>query len=198
MYNYTNGAEKWKTRLTNFIKKQGDMFYPEDKGAVMVEICEALDVCNADQESFKAYLARWLGITLQMAPFTHDLIMPQLQHSAVRAAQTCVGPSNHNGGDYQCGMRWWKDGYDGKYGVGPQMAALNMISVLNAERVAPPYTGDTGGTSQGNPGLSTGDDSAKLPVYDDDDVTTADKAGAAILTIIVMLFVLGGGWWMIS
>jgi hypothetical protein len=198
MYNYTNGAVKWKTALDKFIKKQADTFYPEEKGSVMVEICEALNVCNADQESFKAYLARWLGVTVQMAPYTRDVIMPLLQHSAVRAAQTCNGPSNHNGGSYQCGMTWYHDGYDGKYGVGPQMAALNTISVLNAERVPPPYTSRTGGTSQGNPGLNTGDDSTRLPIFNDHKATTADKAGAAILTIMVLGGMLGGGYWMIS
>jgi hypothetical protein len=196
MYNYTNGAEKWKTALDKFIKKQSDTFYPQDKGSVMVEICEALNVCNADQESFKAFLARWLGITLQMAPYTHNVIMPILQHSAVRAAQTCNGPSNHNGGNFQCGMTWYHDGYDGKYGVGPQMAALNMISVLNAERVAPPYSSKTGGSSKGDPGINSGDDSAKLPVYHSD-ITAGDKAGAAILTMLVAGALLGGGWWMI-
>jgi hypothetical protein len=197
MYNYTNGAEKWKSALTKYISKSGDVFYPQDKGGVMVELCEHLELCDADQESFKAYFARWLGTAIQMAPFTHDLIMPKLSQSAVRAAQTCNGASNHNGGDYQCGMRWNFDGYDGKYGVGPQMTALNIVSVLNAARVPPPYASDTGGTSQGNPGLGTSDDTERLPVFREE-ITTGDRAGAAILTLIMGALSIGGAWWIIK
>jgi hypothetical protein len=163
----------------------------------MIEPCEYLAICNADQESFKAYLGRWLGTSLQMAPFTYDLIWPHLSKSAVRAAQTCVGLSQHNGGDHQCGMRWYMDGYDNKYGVGPQMSALNIISVLNAVRAPAPYTGVTGGTSQGNPGLNTQDDSKRLPIYQKD-VTMGDKAGAAILTLVVGVVWIGCAWWMIK
>lgn len=47
MYNYTNGAEKWRTELTKFINKVA-IFFPEEKGGVMVEICEANQVCDAD------------------------------------------------------------------------------------------------------------------------------------------------------
>lgn len=197
MYNYTNGADKWKTALTNFIDKSGDMFYPADKGGIMVEPCEQLAICNYDQESFKAYLGRWLGTSLQMAPFTYDLIWPKLSESAIRAAQTCNGASQHNGGDFQCGMRWYMDGYDGKYGVGPQMSALNIISVLNAARAPAPYTGHTGGTSQGDPGLNTQDDPKRLPIFKED-ITEGDKAGAAIVTVILVVLSICGAWWMIK
>jgi hypothetical protein len=197
MYNYTNGGEKWKSALTKFINKQGVLFYPPDKGDVMVEPCEQRDICNYDQESFKAYLSRWLGTSIQMAPFTYDLIMPKLSHSAIRAAQTCTGASRHNGGDYQCGMRWWQDGYDGKYSVGSQMCALNIVSVLNAASAPAPFSEHTGGTSKGNPGLNTNDDSTRLPVYHED-ITTADRAGAAIVTIMVAVFMIGGAWWIIA
>lgn len=197
MYNFTNGEEKWKTAIDKMLNKHYEKFYPDDKGKTMAEPCEHNDICNFDQESFKAYLGRWLGVTVQLAPAFRDRIMGPLQHSAVRAAQTCNGPSQHNGGDYQCGMRWWKDGYDNKPGVGPQMSALNIISVLNVDRVPPPYTHQTGGTSQGNPSLGSGDDSTRLPIFETD-ITTADKAGAAILTFVVLAVWIGGGWWMIK
>jgi hypothetical protein len=196
MYNYTNGGEKWKDALTKFLNKTS-IFYPEDKGGVMVEICEESGLCNADQESFKAYLARWLGITAQMAPEFAPQIMPLLQKSAVAAAQTCEGPSEHGGGPHQCGMKWWHQGFDGTGGVGPQMTALNVISVLNAQRVAAPYTGDNGGTSKGNPGLGSGDDQGRLPKFEKE-ITTADKAGAAIITIMVAVFFVAGSTWMLN
>jgi len=195
MYNYTNGADKWRNELTKFINKVA-IFFPEDKGGVMVEICEANIVCDADQESFKAYLARWLGITMQMAPEFTPQIMPKLQKSAVAAAQTCEGPSDHGGGNHQCGMSWWKQGWDNIKGVGPQMTALNVISVLNAQRVPPPYSRDTGGTSEGNPGLGSGNDADRLPKFQSE-ITTGDKAGAAILTILMFVLFVGGSVWIL-
>ncbi|RYN19637.1 Mannan endo-1,6-alpha-mannosidase [Alternaria arborescens] len=195
MYNYTNGAEKWRTELTKFINKVA-IFFPEEKGGVMVEICEANQVCDADQESFKAYLARWLGITMQMAPEFTPQILPKLQKSAVAAAQTCEGPSQHNGGPHQCGMKWYATGFDGIGGVGPQMTALNVISVLNAQRVPPPYSSNTGGTSEGNPGLGSGNDDDRLPKFQSE-ITTADKAGAAILTILMFALFAGGAVWIL-
>lgn len=196
MYNYTNGAEKWKTALSQFLNKS-EIFFPQDKGGVMIEVCEANQVCDTDQESFKAYLARWLGITLQVAPEFAPTIMPRLQKSAVAAAQTCEGPSQHNGGNHQCGMRWYNQGFDGIGGVGPQMTALNVISVLNAQRVAPPYKHSTGGTSKGDPGLGSGNDADRLPKFESD-ITTADKAGAAIVTILVAVGFIGGSVWIIN
>ncbi|KAK1918138.1 hypothetical protein P3342_000858 [Pyrenophora teres f. teres] len=79
------------------------------------------------------------------------------------------------------------------------MTALNVISVLNAQRVPPPYSQDNGGTSQGNPGLGSGgsDGGNKLPKFESD-ITTADKAGAAILTIMVAVMFVGGAYWMLS
>jgi hypothetical protein len=195
MYNYTNGAPKWDTALRKMLTKS-DQFFPAETGGVMVEICEHSVKCNADQESFKAYLGRWYGATIQMAPFTHDIIMPKLLKSAVRAAQTCTGPSQHNGGPYQCGMRWYMDGFDGTGGVGPQMSALNIISVLNAARTPPPYSSVTGGVSQGNPNLGTQVGPGSVPIFQGH-VTAGDKAGAALLTLLVAAGMLGGGWWMI-
>ncbi|KAF1945592.1 hypothetical protein EJ02DRAFT_395791 [Clathrospora elynae] len=200
MYNHTNGGEKWKTALTNFINKTS-IFFPEDKGGVMVEICEgqAKVVCNADQESFKAYLARWLGVTVQMAPYTRDMIMPRLQKSAVAAAQTCEGPSQNDGGPHQCAINWWSTGFTGAGvgGVGPQMTALNVISVLNVDRVAAPYSNKTGGTSKGDPSLGSGSGDDQLPKFEKD-ITTADQAGAAIVTIMVVALFLSCAWWMLS
>lgn len=195
MYNYTNGASKWRSALERHLNKT-DQFFPEYYKGIMTEVCEAKELCDTDQESFKAYLSRWLGVSIQMAPWTHDIIMPRLQTSAKAAAQTCVGASQHGAGNYACGMRWWWDGFDGWQGVGQQMTALNIISVLNVDRVAPPYTVRTGGESKGDPGLGTGSVDDDIPQLHKDVVTTADKAGASILTVLVLAFVSGGAWWL--
>ena len=94
-------------------------------------------------------------------------------------------------------MRWYKDGFDGFGGIGPQMSALNTVVVLNAPHAKPPVTNATGGTSSGNPTLGTGDDQRRIPV-ELTKATAGDKAGAAILTIIVATAWCGAGWWMVK
>ncbi|KAJ4332051.1 hypothetical protein N0V87_008672 [Didymella glomerata] len=195
MYNYTDGSPKWRSAIERHLNKTS-MFFPEYYHGVMYEVCEPKELCNTDQESFKAYLSRWLGLTAKMAPFTHDTIMPWLQTSAKAAAQTCVGASTHGGGNYACGMRWWWDGNDGIMGVGQQMTALNTIAVLNVDRVPPPYTSKTGGESKGDPGLGSGSVDDDIPQLHKNPVTAGDRAGASILTILVLAFVFGGGWWL--
>lgn len=195
MYNYTDGSPKWRSAIERHMNKTA-MFFPEYYRGIMYEVCEPKELCNTDQESFKAYLSRWLGLTAKMAPFTHDTIMPWLQTSAKAAAQTCVGASSHGAGNYACGMRWWWDGNDGIMGVGQQMTALNTISVLNVDRVPPPYTSKTGGESKGDPGLGSGSVDDDIPQLHKNPVTAGDRAGASILTILVMAFVFGGAWWL--
>ena len=48
-------------------------------------------VCNNDQSSVKAYLARGMAITATIVPSTYDIIMPKLRDRAVAAAQPCTG-----------------------------------------------------------------------------------------------------------
>lgn len=110
----------------------------------MTEICEKTEKCNIDQLSFKAYLARWLAVSAQLAPFTTDRIVPLLQHSASAAAQSCVGGPTQT----MCGSRWWWNGFDGLGGVGQQMSALSVISANLIKEVKPPYTQKDGGTSE--------------------------------------------------
>ena len=124
MYNYTNGSSLWRTRLDGFLN-QTSFFFPESNNRTMTEICEKTEKCNIDQLSFKAYLARWLAVSAQLAPFTTDRIVLLLQHSASAAAQSCVGGPTQT----MCGSRWWWNGFDGLGGVGQQMSALSVISV---------------------------------------------------------------------
>jgi hypothetical protein len=193
MYNYTNGSTVWADRLSSFIAAAQTKFFPQDQGngTVIVEICEKSQKCNVDQWSFKAYLARWLAVSAQLAPFTYPIIMPILQKSAVAAALTCTGGENGN----ICGSRWYMDAFDNSQGVGQQMSALSVISANLISEVKAPYSADTGGTSQGDPSLGTGGDGQPLGI-EFEEVTMADKAGAGILTALVLGFTVGGGWWL--
>lgn len=189
MYNYTNGSQVWAQRLSGFLNHTGQ-FFPQDKGGVMIEQCESVQKCNIDQWSFKAYLARWLATAAQLAPYTYPQIIPWLRTSAIAAAKQCTGGDNQN----LCGSRWYQQ-FDGNTGVGQQMSALSVISANLISEVKPPYSSNSGGTSQGNPSLGTGSTAPPDAKYDE--VTTADKAGAGILTALVVGVTVGGAWWMI-
>jgi mannan endo-1,6-alpha-mannosidase len=119
MYNFTNGAEPWGTRVQQIIDGAYNLFFPKEYGgAIMSEFqCEPASNCNNDQSSFKAYLSRWLALTTQLVPQTRDLIMPKLQQSAVGAAGQCIGGNNGR----MCGRRWYTSEWDGTSGVGQQV-----------------------------------------------------------------------------
>lgn len=156
--------------------------------------CEPSGNCNLDQQSFKAYLSRWMAATVKVAPWTHDTIMPLLRTSATAAAKIC------NGGGVEgatCGSKWFQGTYDGAKGVGQQMSALEVIQSMLIDQVEGPVTNTSGGTSRSddpNVGLG-GDDNAGVPTSS---ITMADRAGAGIMSALVMIGILGGAWWMIA
>ncbi|GAD91614.1 glycosyl hydrolase family 76 protein [Paecilomyces variotii No. 5] len=190
MYNFTDGSERWKTRLEGIIRG-ANLFFEND---IMTEVaCENNGKCNVDQRSFKAYLTRWMAATIKLAPFTHDLLMPKLQASAIAAAQQCSGPDN------ACGLRWTMMGqFDGSLGVGEQMSAMEIFQSNLIDLAAGPVTNTTGGTSKGDYSAGTGvSDEDSLHEYTNR-ITVADRAGAGVLTGLVVILTMGGAYWMIS
>lgn len=153
--------------------------------------CEDTGKCDVDQRSFKAYLSRWMAATTKLAPYTRSTIMPLLQKSAVAAAKTCSAGADTN----QCGMRWTTGSNDGNMGVGEQMSVLEVVQANLIDYVAGPVTGDTGGTSKGDP--NAGSNSNKNQV-NYNTITGGDKAGAGILTTVVLVAMFAGSWWMAS
>jgi mannan endo-1,6-alpha-mannosidase len=154
--------------------------------------CEPSGNCNLDQQSFKAYLSRWLAATTKVAPWTHDTIMPLLRTSAVAAAKICQLSATN---DATCGTKWWEGTYDGVTGVGQQMSALEVIQSTLIDNVQGPVGNKTGGTSVGDPNAGTGGSSIVNPPKE---ITTADRAGAGILSALVLVGILGGAWWMVA
>ena len=122
MYNMTNGNATWKARVDELLASTYTLYFPSTHGGnVMVEyLCEEKLLCNQDQKSFKAYLARWLAVTSLLYPETAAQIMPKLQASAAGAAGQCDGGS----GSTQCGMQWYTTTYDGQTGVGEQVSCI--------------------------------------------------------------------------
>ena len=191
MYNYTNGSSKWAERIDGFLNRTS-MFYPADQNGIMVEIvCELAGKCNADQVSFKGYLARWLGTAAKLAPVFYDRIMPPLRNSAIAAARECGEDGS------QCGTKWFEHAPDDPKGVGQHMSALSVVSVNLVQDSRPYVTSKTGGTSKGNPAAGTGAEAPPLPDDILRKVTTADRAGAAILTILAVAATVGLGVFMV-
>ncbi|KAI4614742.1 uncharacterized protein J4E88_005782 [Alternaria novae-zelandiae] len=185
----TERAGRWRERLGGVINGTDIFFQQQGAPDVMIEMaCERNGLCDHDQRSFKAYLARWMGWSMLAAPWTRDRIMPKLRASAVAAAQQC-GPGK--GG---CGLRWWQGGNDKEVGVGEQMSALEVMQNLLVDQVSGPVGLDNGGISENDP--TAGSDVGPVRV-EHDSITTGDKAGAAILTLMVFAVFFGGGAWLI-
>lgn len=165
----------------------GVFFHPEQPDIMYEAICEPYPRgCNTDQKSFKAYFSRWLAITTQMAPYTADLILPKLRISAVAALKTCVGGSD----GVTCGLKWYEGdwgAWDGNFGVGEQMAVMEVTQGLLIPGKPAPFTDVEGGNSTGDPTAGGGGDNPQLnAIVDLHPPTTAQKAGAAISTIVVL------------
>ena len=189
MYNYTNGSAVWRQRVEGLLKAT-DVFFPNN---IMKEVaCESNGKCDVDQHSFKAYLSRWMAATTKMAPFTYSDIMAKLGPSAQAAALQCSGGNNGR----TCGLKW-TDGatWDGSYGVGQEMAALEVIQSNLIAQVSGPVTNSTGGTSQGDP--NAGSKNAGQYVFQTA-ATTGDRVGAGILTALLLASFIGSIWWMIA
>lgn len=135
-----------------------------------------------------------MAATTQLAPWTHDTIMKYLSTSAQAAAQQCSGGADGN----QCGLQWTqRSTFDGKTGVGEQMAAMQVIAATLIDTRPAPLTANTGGTSKGDPSAGTsGDSNAGIPRPKA--ITTADRAGAGIITILILSSIVGGAWFIVA
>jgi mannan endo-1,6-alpha-mannosidase len=118
MYNFTSGAAVWEQRTQQLLTSAFNLFFPQKYGGnIMWELeCEDKLICDQNQKSFKAYLARSLAVTSLLVPSTTGQILPKLQGSASAAAAQC----NNDG---TCGEQWFTGTYDGLTGVGEEVSA---------------------------------------------------------------------------
>lgn len=132
MFDFTNGGSVWKDRTSGFLSHAELLFFNPYENAtnIMYEwACETGESgrhCNLDQQSFKAYLARFMAKTALMAPFTKDTITKYLKASAVGAAKSCSGGAD----GVTCGSKWYTGKWDGTSGVGQQLSALEVTQAL--------------------------------------------------------------------
>lgn len=188
MWNMTQ-SDLWRTRLKGLIDGAGVFF----NNNVMTEVaCENNGKCDVDQRSFKAYLARWMAYTAIVAPWTRQYLDPLLKASAQAAAKQCTGGPKGT----SCGLRWIDNGKnDGSFGVGEQMAAMEVVQALLYPTVPGPVTAAKGGISVSNP--TAGNNVPETPIRFST-VTTGDRAGAGILTLLVLVGIVVGAWWMVA
>lgn len=187
LYNYTED-ELWYNRTMRLLSG-AQVFFKND---VMYEAaCQDSNNCNQDQRSFKAYFSRFLGLTSVMVPDTEPVISEWLIASSNAAAKnSCTGGSDY----HTCGLSWQNGTWDGYYGLGEQMCALEVITNLRVHDVPPPYTANNGGSSKGNPaGGYAITDTNSSPLKLDG----GDKAGAGIITVILGASLIGCGSWLI-
>lgn len=160
--------------------------------------CERDNMCNRDQRSFRAYLGRFMGLTVQMAPFTSDYIMPKLRTSAIAAARQCNGGSDGK----TCGMTWTVDTCDGSFEqglLGQTLSAFEVVQNVLVATSADPVTSKTGGTSKGDPSAGlTGMNYTGLRDLETNPIKTSEKVGAAIMTILVTGVLGAFAWFMVT
>ncbi|KAI8949831.1 glycosyl hydrolase family 76-domain-containing protein [Xylaria longipes] len=186
----TNDAALWHERVDGLLNSTELIFFfggdddVDDK--VMIEVaCESVTLCDVDQQSFKAYLSRWMAATTKWAPWTFDRIKRLLRNSAEAAVRQCTGGANGR----MCGMKWANNSglWDGTTGVGQQMAVMEVVLANMIEQAKPPVTNLTGGTSAGDPAAG-GQDSGRVdPVRRRfGPIRAGDRAGAAFVTFVIL------------
>lgn len=198
MYNYTAGTdpvsgEVWRSRVNGLITGLKVFFIGQDYDIMTEVACEGVQLCDNDEQSFKAYLARWMAGTTKWAPWTYSTIKPLLEASAVAAAAQCTGGGNGR----MCGLRWANNSgkWDGTTGVGQQMAAMEVVLGTMIQTTGAPVTNSSGGTSPGNTGLGqpgANQMNALSTLELIRPISKADGAGAYFLTVLVVLSLLGG------
>lgn len=155
--------------------------------------------CNLDQRSFKAYLARFMAYTYQMAPFTQEWIIPRLQASAKAGAATCTGGAD----GITCGLAWVQSTYDGSVfgvtagGLGEHLAVMEVLQSNLIVTAGAPLTATTGGTSKGDPTAGTTEKLTTQELLQTEPSTVGDKAGAGILTTIVLGLLFSLTYWLV-
>ena len=217
MYNHTEGAEPWRSRIDSLLDNI-NIFFRKQIGAnpnsvmpptgdILSEVtCEttAQPSCNADQPAFKGFLARWMAVTTQLAPYTAPRIMPLLAASAKAAAAVCTGQADGMTVGTVCGRRWYQNVWDGKWGVGEQMSAMSVFQNNLIGSQPPPLTATKGGTSKGDPGAGGNapgsgafDDSQSWDPINSRPIRTGDKVGAGVLTAAAVSGMMLGTLWMV-
>ncbi|GCE99276.1 hydrolase 76 protein [Zygosaccharomyces mellis] len=187
LYKETND-ERWYNKTKAFLDTTAKLFY--NKGVLFEYSCQSSHSCNTDQRSFKAYYITMLAATAQLIPDFSERIMGLINSTAYGAAQSCVG--GYDG--HTCGIDWNQNGWDGQYGLGEQMAALEALVVTQAMNRPAPYNSTNGGNSTGDGAAGTQKAPTNLkPLH----ITSGSRAGAGIITCVVGFSIIASFLWLV-
>lgn len=186
LYNYTGDTE-WQTEVGRYVSGLSTFL---NNDVLYEPRCQNSGTCNNDQRSFRSIVSRYIGATARLVPQYTDDLMKVLDASASGAAASCSGGTD----GHTCGQNWSSGSWDGKYGLGEQMSALEAIQNTLVLTRPGPYDNSTG-SSAGDVNAGTDADAALNP--NKINVTTGDKAAAGVLTLIVLVIVIALGAWMV-
>ena len=127
-------------------------------------------------------------------PQLYEQFQPYFEASATAAAKSCTGTVAGLYGN-ACGFKWFQGGWDGTYGFGQQMDALQIIQANIVQQAPSPVSASNGGITKGNPSAGTSGDATSIEPLSK--ITTASRAGASILTAVLIIAWLGGAWWLL-
>ena len=198
LWNVT-GDSIWEDRV-NGIWASSDIFFRNQ--IVLEQACEPYNTCKTvDQLSFKAYFIRFLAASTKWMPQLTSQFMPYFQATAKAAASSCTGTVAGLYGN-ACSFKWAAEPghavgrWDGTYGFGQEMDALEAIQANLIASAPHPVTFDEGIT-RGDPSAGTEGDNAVTQPISWGPITTASKAGAGILTAFLVLGWLAVVTWML-
>lgn len=120
----------WLLHVEGFISAARSNFAKNNSHILYEQRCEDSGTCNTDQQTFKAYLARWMGMTATLLPETRDRIMEVLNASAKAAIEVVNAGPNKN----VASLKWTEGraGYnESSVGVGAQLGVVEVV--LQAE-----------------------------------------------------------------
>lgn len=189
MYNYT-GKQDWLNR-TQHIWNRGKVFFMSGTNIMFEAACQPSLQCNNDQRCFKAIYSRFLGLTSLMVPDLSDEIQSYLESTSAGIFTSCTGGTD----GHTCGLNWGNGSWDGYYGLGEQMSALEALQNRLVWTKQGPLTMSTGATSVGNG--SAGAKAKKVTTKNELKIESKDRAGAGVITAVILAMLIGTGCWML-
>nr|POF01266.1 mannan endo-1,6-alpha-mannosidase dcw1 [Quercus suber] len=182
MANYTQD-QLWSTLASSVFDNARSYFASNSTPNVLTEVaCQPQSSCVTDQLAFRAILARALASQLALSTNDSDGAAAILQASAAGAAAQCVEHQD----SLSCGSDWSSTTWDGTYGVGQSVSALEVI-LANLPQPAL-LTADSAGTATSGTASGPGNATMSSPAA----MTSSPHVNAAAMQVGSMFAVMGG------
>lgn len=190
MYNHTTDT-KWLQRTAHIWERSKIFFIPDSK--IMYEAaCQPSNACDTNQRSFKGIFSRFLGLTSLMAPSLSPEIQQYLAAMSPGVLSSCTGGTD----GHTCGLNWGNGSWDGVYGLGEQMSALEALQNRLVWTRPGLLTFSSGASSVSNGSAGT----LNSHKYGASSLRIAkrDRVGASLLTGIILAILMLCTWWVLS